>query len=103
MMEELFNDEGTNNKYDQYKITIDFDFPSWLSESHLPFDKFKNKCTYKISYDSEKIKYYRDYTKIFINKNYDSAETKVRDISRFIRRRFSRGASVFEKQFQKIS
>jgi len=103
MMEELFNDEEIQNKYDQYKITIDFDFPSWLSQSHLPLDKFKNKCTYKISYDSEKIKYYRDYTKIFVNKSYNSSETKVRDISRFIRRRFSRGATVFEKQFQKIS
>ena len=103
MIDEIFGDKLEIKEDYKFKLNIDFDFPNWLLESHLPFDKFKNKCTYKISYDSEKIKYYRDYTKIFISKNYNSSDTKVRNIARFIRRRFSRGAAVFEKQFQKMS
>ena len=36
------------------EVRIDFDFPAWLTESKLPFKKFNNKTTYKMSYDIEK-------------------------------------------------
>ena len=98
MIDEILDDKKVPENYDQYELKIDFDFPKWLTESHLPFDKFKNKCTYKVDYDIEKIKYYRD-----TKKNLDKDFNKVRAIGRFVRGHMSRGASIFEKQFQKIS
>ena len=98
MIDEILDDKKVPENYNQYELEIDFDFPKWLAESHLPFDKFKNKCTYKVDYDIEKIKYYRD-TKKNLDKNFN----KVRAIGRFVRGHMSRGASIFEKQFQKIS
>ena len=34
---------------------MEFDFPSWLSKSHLPFDQFKNHSIYEMNYDIKKI------------------------------------------------
>ena len=98
MIEEIFNEKKEQKKYSQYELKIDFDFPNWLLESHLPFDKFKNKCTYKVDYDIEKIKYCRN-TKRSLDKNFN----KVRAVGKFIRGHYSRGANIFEKQFQKIN
>jgi len=98
MIEEIFNDEKSLKIDNQVELRIDFDFPKWLSKSHLPFDKFKNKCTYKINYDIEKVKYYRD-----TRKNYDKNYNKIRSIARFVRGYMSRGASNFEKEFRKIN
>ena len=99
MMNEIFEEEEGHQTYDQYELNIDFDFPNWVSQSHMPFEKFKNKCTYKVDYDVEKIKYCRDFTKNYLDTNYD----KMRAIARFVRERMTGNANIFEKQFQKIS
>jgi ribosomal protein L44E len=39
---------------------LDFDFPSWLTESHLPFDQFKKYCRYEINYNFKKINHWRN-------------------------------------------
>ena len=98
MIEEIFNDDKKVEKFNQYELKIDFDFPNWLLESHLPFDDFKNKCTYKVDYDIEKLEYCRN-----TKKSYDKNYNKVRAIGRFVRGHYSRGANIFEKQFQKVS
>ena len=37
MMDEIFDEEEGKQTYDQYELKIDFDFPNWLSQSHMPF------------------------------------------------------------------
>ena len=98
MIEEIFNKDEVLEKYDHYELKLDFDFPGWLSQSHLPFDKFLNKCTYKMDYDIEKIKYSHNEKKS-LDKNY----SKARAIARFTRRHLTSGATAFQKQFQKVS
>ena len=39
-------------KKDNYKLNIDFDFPEWLKENSMPFEKFKKNTTYQLSYDA---------------------------------------------------
>ena len=97
MIEEIFNEDEALEKYNNYELKIDFDFPSWLSQSHLPFDKFLNKCTYKMDYDIEKIKYSHNERKS-LDKNY----SKARAIARFSRKHMQSGATAFQKQFQKV-
>ena len=98
MIEEILDEETSPEKYGQTELKIDFDFPNWLLENHLPFDKFKNKCTYKMIYDIEKLKYFRN-----TKKSYDKNYNKVRAVGRFVRGHMSRGTSTFEKQFHKIN
>ena len=98
MIDEIFNDEKSLEIDNHVELKIDFDFPKWLLKNHLPFDKFKNKCTYKINYDIDKVRYYRN-----ARKNYDKNYNKIRSIARFVRGYMSRGASNFEKEFQKIN
>ena len=98
MIEEIFNEEQMSEKYNQYELKIDFDFPGWLSQNHLPFHKFINKCTYKMNYDIEKIRYSHD-TKKALDKNYN----KARAMARFTRGHLQSGSTSFEKQFQKVS
>ena len=47
-------------KKDNYKLNIDFDFPEWLKENSMPFEKFKKNTTYQLSYDFKKIDYIRN-------------------------------------------
>ncbi|MDA9676729.1 hypothetical protein N9T85_00005, partial [bacterium] len=96
MIDEIF-EEKIPEKYHQYELKIDFDFPNWLLESHLPFEKFKNKCTYKMEYDVRKIEYARNNKKAA-----DKKFNKMRSIARFVRGQMSGSTSVFEKQFQKV-
>jgi len=98
MIDEIFDESKATQKYHQYELKIDFDFPNWLLESHLPFDKFKNKCVYKMNYDIEKIEFARN-TKKSIDKKFN----QLRSIARFIRGQMSDGTNIFEKQFQKIA
>ena len=98
MIEEIFSEKKAPKKYNQYELKIDFDFPNWLLKSHLPFDKFKNKCTYKMNYDIEKIKYARNTKKIS-----DKKFNEMRSIARFVRGQMTRGPTMFKKQFQKIN
>ena len=98
MIEEIFMKEELPEKYDHYELKIDFDFPSWLKQSHLPFDEFINTCTYKMDYDIEKIKFSHSRKKS-LDKNYN----KARAIARFTRGHLQSGAATFEKQFQKVS
>jgi radical SAM superfamily enzyme YgiQ (UPF0313 family) len=98
MIEEILDEETAPEKYTQSELKIDFDFPNWLLENHLPFDKFKNKCTYKMEYDVEKIKYFRN-----TKKSYDKNYNRVRAVGRFVRAHMSRGTSTYEKKFLNTS
>ena len=96
MIEEIFNDNLEFKKNNQSEIKIDFDFPGWLSQTHLPLNHFKNIAKYKVNYDLKKINYLRNEIKSIYGKH------KERALGRYFRQHMQRGAVVFEKQFQKI-
>jgi len=97
MLTEVFGDKQKVDDKSNYKLNIDFDFPSWLLESNLPFDLFKKNTTYVFNYDLIKLNYLRNEINSIIGKH------KKRDFTRSIMLFMHRGANVFEKRFQKIS
>jgi len=100
MIDELFNEKkkDTNNQKN-YELNIDFDFPGWLAESELPFEKFYKNTKYKIIHDLDKITYLR-------RELFSSASTMERDKERLndrLVRALSHGSSMIEKPFKKLN
>jgi len=62
MINEIFG-EGNSDENNNFELKIDFDFPAWLSESHLPLSQFKENSTYKLYYDTKKINTLRNRLK----------------------------------------
>ena len=62
MINEIFG-EGNYDENNNFELKIDFDFPAWLSKSHLPLSQFKENSTYKLFYDTKKINTLRDRLK----------------------------------------
>ena len=60
LINEIFEDNKDVIKNNKYELDLDFDFPSWLTESHLPFDQFKKYCRYEINYNFKKINHWRN-------------------------------------------
>ena len=75
---------------------MDFDFPEWLANSSLPFDKFKRTSTYKLDYDFKKVDKIKNDLNDIIGKD------KQRAFGRYIERWFH-GFKFFEKQFEKLN
>ncbi len=86
-----------NSKKDEVKI--DFDFPAWLTESKLPFKKFNNKATYKMSYDIEKVKFIRTE----IDSLFGLKQDKKRAFGRYIMRRGRAAIDAFKKQYERLA
>ena len=95
MIDEIMNDE-TLVKKDIYKIELDFDFPAWLSEPHLPIENFKNHSIYQINLNQKKI----DFMKNEIKSIY--TDDKLRALGRYFRQHMQSGQSVFERNYQKV-
>ena len=88
--------EGENKiKKDKYKLRMNFDFPGWLKENDLPFDKFKKNATYQLNYDYKKINYVRNEIKTVQG-------DKERALGRYLDRRHMIGFDLFEKQFVRL-
>tara|TARA_B100001540_G_scaffold300060_1_gene305128 strand:- start:971 stop:3082 length:2112 start_codon:yes stop_codon:yes gene_type:complete len=95
MIDEIMRkDENQKNK--SYKIELDFDFPSWLLNTEMPIENFKNHSIYEIDLNQKKI----DYLKNEIKSIY--TDDKLRALGRYFRQHMQRGSSVFEKNYQKI-
>ncbi len=62
MINEIFGDKNSNGN-NNFELKIDFDFPAWLSKTHLPLSQFSENSTYKLYYDSQKINILRDRLK----------------------------------------
>ena len=60
LINEIFEDNKDVIKNNKYELDLDFDFPSWLKETHLPFDQFKKYCRYEINYNFKKINHWRN-------------------------------------------
>ena len=97
MIDEIFGNKLEIKEDHKYKLNMDFDFPSWLSKSHLPFDQFKKHSTYEICYDFKKLNNMRNEVKSIFGKNNNRA------LIRYLTLYIQRGAGVFEKRFQKIN
>ena len=97
MIEEIFGNKLEIKKDYKYELNIDFDFPSWLLKSHLPFEQFKKHSTYEIGYDLRKLNKLRNEVKSIFGKN------KKRALIRYLTLYMNRGVGVFEKRFQKIN
>ena len=83
-------------KKDNYKLNIDFDFPEWLKENSMPFEKFKKNTTYQLSYDFKKIDYIRNEIKTVQG-------DKERALGRYLDRRHMLSFDLFEKTFLRLS
>ena len=84
------------NKINEYEVEIDFDFPAWLSENHLPLESFKKQSKYLFNNDNEKISYLRGQIKAIYGKD------KNRAFNRYLMQYVSKGANFFEKRYEKI-
>ena len=94
LIDAIIGDENMIKK-GKYELKIDFDFPEWLKESSLPFDKFKKNTTYELNYDFKKINYIRNEIKTVQG-------DKERALGRYLDRRHMIGFDLFEKQFAKV-
>ena len=95
-LEAIFEDEKEVKAKNKYKLSIDFDFPRWLSKSNLPFEHFNNKSTYELVYDFKKIDYIKnEMTSVF-------GKDKKRAFARYLERIPSK-FDFFEKKFVKLN
>jgi hypothetical protein len=97
MLTEIFKDEQELGKKNNYKLNIDFDFPSWLSKSDLPFDQFRKHTTYEFTYDLNKLKYLQNEINSISEKN------KAKDFTRYVMLFMSRESDILEKNYKKIN
>ena len=97
MIGEIFGERQDVEEGNKHKLNIDFDFPGWLTESHLPLDKFRKKSTYELDFDFKKINYLRNELKSIYGKD------KERAFNRYLMQYMQRGANILEKGFQKIN
>ena len=96
MIDEIFGNKKEIKENSKYKLNLEFDFPGWLSESHMPLNKFKQNSTYEIDYDFKKLNYLRDEIKSIYGK--DSKRALIRYLTLYIHR----GTDFFEKKFQRL-
>ncbi len=95
MIDEIMGEEiSTKQKINE--IELNFDFPGWLSEDHLPIKNFKSNVAYKIELNQKKI----DFLKNEIKSIY--TDDKLRALGRYFRQHMQSGQSVFERKYQKI-
>ena len=52
-MDPIIKDKHDKKSY-KHELKMDFDFPEWLINSEMPFEKFNKKSTYKLDYDLKK-------------------------------------------------
>ena len=97
MMREIYGNKKEIKENIRHKLDIDFDFPSWLSKSHLPFDQFKKKSTYKLDYDLKRISHLRSEIKSVYGND------KERALDRHLIQYLLSGSNILEKRFEKIN
>jgi radical SAM superfamily enzyme YgiQ (UPF0313 family) len=98
MINEILAEDKISNI--EESINIDFDFPSWLSNSNDDFGNYYKKAVYKFENDNNKIVYMKGELKSIYN---DYGNDKTRAFGRYLMQYVSRGMDVFERNYQKIS
>jgi hypothetical protein len=99
LINEIFGEKEVEKENNNYELSIDFDFPAWLSKSHLPLSQFKENSTYKLYYDSKKINSLRNEIRSVYGKE------KRRAFAKYLSKFHSYGGEAYtiQKQFQKIN
>jgi radical SAM superfamily enzyme YgiQ (UPF0313 family) len=97
----LVNDIISNKEINEnkYEIKMDFDFPAWLTETTLPFEKFSNQTIYKMSYDVDKVKYMRNE----IENLFGLSQDKNRAFGKYILRGSVAEIDSFKKSYTRLS
>ena len=96
-IDEVFNKKEEIKEKQPYNLHMDFDFPSWLTDSNLPLQNFSKKTTYKLEYDLQKIDYLRNEMKSIYTKD------KERAFNRYLMHHgMEKGSDLLERRFQKI-
>ena len=96
-IDEIFNKKEEIKEKQAYNLHMDFDFPSWLTDSNLPLQNFSKKTTYKLEYDLQKIDYLRNEMKSIY------AKDKERAFNRYLMHHgMEKGSGLLERRFQKI-
>ena len=96
MFDEIFGNKLEIKEDQKSKLNIDFDFPNWRSNSHLPFDQFKKHSTYEIGYDFKKLNALRNEVAAY-------GKGGKRAMVRYLTLYILRGNDVFEKKYQKVN
>ena len=92
----IFKDEKDIKAKNQYKLSIDFDFPRWLSKGNLPLEHFNNKATYELDYDFKKVDYIKNEMTSVLGKD------KKRAFARCLAR-INLKFDFFQKKFVKLN
>ena len=96
-LNEIFDEKKDAKEIAKHKLSIDFDFPGWLSKSHLPLDQFIKKSTYEMDFDFKKISNLNNELKMINRKD------KRRAFNRYLMQYMNKGSYIFEKNFHKIN
>ena len=96
MINEIFGEKKDIDEDNTYELNMEFDFPSWLSRSHLPLDQFKKHSKYVFNYDFKKLNYLRSQIKSIYGKD------NKRAFNRYIMQYVNKDVDFLEKKFQKV-
>jgi hypothetical protein len=98
VIENVFKSDKDIIEKNKHEVDIDFDFPSWLAKTHLPFNQFEKHSRYKMNYDVKKLHLLRDQVH-----STTKDETDIeRSNNRLIRSITMYGPEILEKSFYKI-
>ena len=104
IVREIFKDKKIIKK-NKIRLNIDFDFPNWLENHHLPFNKFKNESKYELNFDQKRVNYLKsqmfEQWPILRSK---SGGDKERAFNKYIMQNMqSIDVHMLEKRFEKVS
>ena len=101
MINIIIGDEKISEKNNKHLLKLEFDFPEWISKTHLPLEKFNKISTYSLHCDSKKVNNIRNEIKNILGANKNVS--KERSFGRFLYRRGLTQFDFLEKNFQKLN
>ena len=101
MINIIIGDKKISEKNNKHLLKLEFDFPEWISKTHLPLEKFNKISTYSLHYDSKKVNNIRNEIKNILGTNKNGY--KERAFGRFLYRRGLTQFNFLEKNFQKLN
>ena len=65
LAKQIFNKNNGLTKKNRHQLELNFDFPEWIKNKHLPFHQFVKKSKYELYYDFNKIIEWKSYVLSF--------------------------------------
>ncbi len=97
----IIADKKISEKNNKHILKLDFDFPEWISKTHLPFEKFNKISTYSLYCDFKKVNDIRNEIKNILGANKNGY--KERAFGRFLYRSGLTQIDFLEKNFKKLN